>query len=95
MRIIDRFLNRFTMCRLTLYYLIALLELGLVLSFLGTLPGGPLAIVSSSAVHMIVCHFANLALARMPPLAAHPHSPRRVSRIKIAISQVEPSLWGS
>jgi glycine betaine catabolism B len=74
MRIIDRFLNRFTMYRLTLYYLIALLGLGLVLSFLGTVPGGLLAMVSSTAILIVVCHFANLGLARIWRVRSNPES---------------------
>jgi len=73
-KIIDRFLNRFTMYRLTLYYLIALLGLGLILSFIGSVPGGPLALVLSAAILVLVCHFANLVLARLWRVRSNPES---------------------
>jgi ferredoxin-NADP reductase len=74
MRIIDRFLNRFTMYRLALYFLAALLCLGLVYSFFGIVPGGPAAVISTTAVLLAACYLSNLILAAIWKVRANPES---------------------
>jgi ferredoxin-NADP reductase len=60
---IDNFLNRITMYRLALYYLIFLLIGALGLSFLGLMPFGPFALLFSTAVLLLVCWIANKIFA--------------------------------
>jgi len=62
---IDRFLNLFTMYRLTLYFLAALLALAAALSLSGSIPGGPLPIIWTTAVLLASCFLANAVLARI------------------------------
>jgi ferredoxin-NADP reductase len=71
---VDRLLNRFTMYRLALYYLAALLGLAFVLSFFGVVRGGPLAIASTVAILLAVCLLANAAMARIWRIRANPES---------------------
>lgn len=58
-QLIDSFLGRLTMYRLTLYYLIALAGLGFVLSLFGLVPPKPEAIASSTAILLASCLGAN------------------------------------
>ena len=74
MQLVDRLLNRFTMYRLTLYYLAALLALALGLSFFGVVPGGPVAILSTTAILLAACYLANLAFARLWRVRSNPES---------------------
>jgi glycine betaine catabolism B len=74
MTLIDGFLNRFTMYRLTLYYLAALLGLGLVLSCFGIVQGGPIAIVSTTAILLAVCLVSNVILSRAWKIRGNPES---------------------
>jgi glycine betaine catabolism B len=71
---VDRFLNRFTMYRLTLYYLAALLVLGLALSAFGVLPVEPLGVFASTAVLLVVCIALNTLAARLLRIEANPES---------------------
>ena len=73
-QIIDKMLNRFTMYRLTLYYLAALLGLAVVLSFFGIVPGGPLAVVSTTAILLAACFLVNAILARILGIRPNPES---------------------
>jgi len=74
MQHVDRFLNRFTMYRLTLYYLAALLALGFGLSFFGVVSGGPVAVVSTTGILLASCWLANLLLSRIWKVRANPES---------------------
>jgi ferredoxin-NADP reductase len=74
MRLIDRILDRFTMYRLTLYYLIALVALGLVLSVFGIVPGGPIAVIGTTAILLGACLLTNLVFARLLRVHANPES---------------------
>ncbi|HTP58393.1 MAG TPA: hypothetical protein VMM82_05705, partial [Spirochaetia bacterium] len=64
-RVIDRFLNLFTMYRLTLYFLLAILALAAALSFFGLIPGGPLPIAWTTAVLLASCFLVNELMARV------------------------------
>lgn len=61
---IDSFLNRFTMYRFLVYYLSALLGAGFILSVFGLMPVQPEAIISTTAVYLIVCSITNWLFAR-------------------------------
>lgn len=63
-RAIDSLLNRFTMYRLLVYYLSALLGLGFILSVFHALPVQPDAILSTTAIYLIVCAVTNWIFAR-------------------------------
>lgn len=60
---IDNFLNRITMYRLVLYFLIILLAVGVILGALGVIPYSPLSIVFSSLLFVAVCYLANQIFA--------------------------------
>jgi ferredoxin-NADP reductase/Na+-translocating ferredoxin:NAD+ oxidoreductase RnfD subunit len=65
MKIIDDFLNRITMYRLVLYYLVILLVAAVLLAFFGYLPFDPSAIVFSTAIITGVSWFFNKLFARV------------------------------
>ena len=71
-KLIDELLNRFTMYRLTLYYLAALLGLGFVLSFFAVVQGGPVAVVATTAILLAVSLGANAVFARIWKLKGNP-----------------------
>jgi ferredoxin-NADP reductase len=62
---IDDILNRTTMYRLVLYYLIALLGVAFFFSFFGLLPFGPAALVFSASLIMAVSMAANWIFAKV------------------------------
>lgn len=62
---IDNFLNRITMYRLVLYYLIALLIAAFAFCFFGILPFDPAALVFSTVVILGVCWITNWMCAYM------------------------------
>ena len=57
---IDIFLNKITMYKLVLYYLIALIAIAMGLSFFGVLPYSPLAILFSTLFITTVCLIVNI-----------------------------------
>ncbi len=57
--LIDNLLNRITMYRLVLYFLILIWLNALVVSFFGILPFTPLGLLFSSAVILIICYVVN------------------------------------
>src|ERR1035437_3690187 len=65
MKTIDAILNKITMYRLTLYYLIFLVGMAAVLSFFGILNYNPLDILISTLLSVIVCYIANSVLAKL------------------------------
>lgn len=65
MEIIDSFLNRITMYKLTLYYLIALLAVAVILSFFHLLSYNPLDIIISSLIIVVVSVAANFLFAKI------------------------------
>ena len=72
----DSLLDRITMYRLTLYYLIVLVGLGLVLSLFGLTPGRPEAIAATTSILLASCLGANAifpALAGQVPPGFQPH----------------------
>jgi ferredoxin-NADP reductase/Na+-translocating ferredoxin:NAD+ oxidoreductase RnfD subunit len=60
---IDRFLNRITMYRLVLYYLIALVAIALVFGAFGILPYNPLTLLFSIGVLLVLCWIINKLFA--------------------------------
>ncbi len=62
---IDNILNRITMYRLVLYYLIALLIVAIVFGALKIMPNSPLSIVESVALITFFCWVANEVSARL------------------------------
>ncbi len=62
---IDNFLNRITMYRLVLYYLIVLIATALLFGFLGFLPYRPETIVFSTFVILVACWASNAVFARV------------------------------
>jgi ferredoxin-NADP reductase/Na+-translocating ferredoxin:NAD+ oxidoreductase RnfD subunit len=71
---IDNVLNRITMYRLVLYYLIFVVLAALALSAFGFLPFQPLDLVASISVLVSVCWIANGALAKVFNVPANAES---------------------
>lgn len=65
LRVIDEFLNKITMYKLTLYYLIFLIGAAVLLSFFGFLNYDPLDILINSFAAVIVCYVANYVFAKI------------------------------
>src|SRR5665647_2260246 len=65
MTFIDNILNRITMYRLVLYYLVALVLAAFVFGFFGILPYDPTAIAFSTILIVAVCWVTNWVFARM------------------------------
>lgn len=65
MKTIDNFLNKITMYRLTLYYLISLIGIAIVLSIFGILRYNPLDIAINSLAAIIVGFIFNLVFAKI------------------------------
>ena len=61
---IDRRLNQITMYRLVLYYLIFLLGVAMLLSFVGVLPYDPFALLFTIGVEVAVCAITNAIFAK-------------------------------
>ncbi len=65
MRFIDNFLNKITMYRLVLYYLLGLLAVAIILSIFGILPYNPILLLSSSLVFILTCFLVNIIFSRV------------------------------
>jgi glycine betaine catabolism B len=74
MQIVDRFLNKFTLYRLTLYYLASLLCLGIALSVFRLVPVDTVGILSSTTILLAVCFGANALFARLWRVRSNPES---------------------
>ena len=72
--LIDSALNRVTMYRLVLYYLIFLVVAGVALSFFGFLPLQPLDLLVSVSVLIFVCWIANSIFAKLFGVPANTES---------------------
>ncbi len=72
--LIDNVLNRVTMYRLVLYYLIFLVVTAAALSFFGVLPFRPVDLLFSVSVLVFVCWIANSALAKLFGVPANTES---------------------
>jgi glycine betaine catabolism B len=72
--LIDNVLNRVTMYRLALYYLILLVAAAVALAFFGFLPFQPLDLLVSVSVLVFVCWIANGAFARLFGVPANTES---------------------
>jgi ferredoxin-NADP reductase/Na+-translocating ferredoxin:NAD+ oxidoreductase RnfD subunit len=64
MEFIDEWLNRITMYRLVLYYLIALLVTAGVLAMVGLMPLDPLELLFSTVFAIVVCWVTNIIFAK-------------------------------
>lgn len=73
-QLIDSFLDRLTMYRLTLYYLITLVGLGFALSLFGVVQARPEAIASSTANLLSSCLGANAIFSRIWRVRSNPES---------------------
>jgi ferredoxin-NADP reductase len=65
MKFIDDVLNRITMYRLVLYYLVGLLLAAFIFSFFGVLPYDPTAFAFSAILILLVCWATNWVFARV------------------------------
>ncbi len=65
MELIDSLLNKVTMYRLTLYYLIVLILISILFGFFHFLPFSPLDIIISSLILVVVCFASNFLLAKL------------------------------
>lgn len=65
MQYIDYFLNKLTTYKLTLYYLIGLIGIAVVLSFLGFLNYNPLDILIAAFLAVGICSVANFIFAKL------------------------------
>lgn len=74
LNLIDNFLNRITMYRLVLYYLIFLLIAALGFSFFGIMSFGPFALIYSAAILLSVCWLVNAIFARFFKVQANTES---------------------
>lgn len=71
---IDRWLDRITMYRLLLYYLIVLLCAGLLFGALGYLPYSPITLTISTVYLLLVCWVANRVFAHVFDVPHNPES---------------------
>lgn len=71
---IDRFLDRLTMYRLILYYLMALVATALVFGFAGLVPHDPVALAFTTALALAACWIANKVFARIFEVPANSES---------------------
>jgi len=71
---IDRRLNQITMYRLALYYLIFLLGVAMLLSFVGVLPYDPFALLFTIGVEVTVCAITNAIFAKAYGVPANTES---------------------
>ena len=74
LRTIDDFLNKFTMYRFLVYYLGAILAGALVLSLFHLIPVQPIAILSTTAIYIVVTYLANLVFSRLLKVHSNPES---------------------
>ena len=64
-RYIDDFLNRITMYRLILFFLLALLGIAAIFCFLGILPYSPTALIAATIFITAVCWLTNTVFAKI------------------------------
>lgn len=62
---VDNFLNRITMYRLALYYLLALFGLAVVFGFFGILPYSPISLIFSACIITGISIVANMVFSRV------------------------------
>lgn len=86
---IDVFLNKITMYRLMLYYLIAVVVFSCILAFFGFLPYTPIDIIFSSIVAVIVGVLSNLVFAKVFKAVTNVESVFITSLILILISPIK------
>lgn len=65
LKLIDSFLNSFTMYRVVLYGLIGLALISILFSFLGILSYNPISMIVSLVILLNLCYFSNLLFAKM------------------------------
>ena len=74
MRLIDALLNRLTMYRLALYYLVFLLAVAAMFSWAGVLPYDPYALLFTVGVALAACGITNAVFARTYGVPANSES---------------------
>ena len=72
--IVDNFLNRITMYRLVLYYLVVLVIAAVIFSFFGILPYNPANLVFSTVFILLVCWITNTLFAKVFTAATNTES---------------------
>lgn len=92
MKAVDTFLNRFTMYSYLVWFLSSLLGLGFVLSLFHALPVDPLAIVSTTAIYIIVCYLTNWIFAKALRIQAN-HESTIITALILALISGPVSLW--
>src|SRR5438105_4640922 len=73
-KFIDRWLNQITMYRLVLYFLIALLGIGVIFSGVGLLPYSPFAMLLSIGLIVGICWVVNFIFAKVYNVPANVES---------------------
>lgn len=74
LKIIDNFLNKTTMYKVVLYYLVALWMIALIFSFLGFLPYTPLSMVISLAILLVISYATNYVFSYVFEVPANAES---------------------
>ncbi|MEQ1899771.1 MAG: hypothetical protein ABL866_03460 [Devosia sp.] len=93
-RWLDDFIDRTTMYRLVLYYLMALVALALGLSSFGRMPFAPLELVASTALIVLVSWAANALFCRLYDTPANSGSTTITALVIVLIlSPVELTDW--
>src|SRR6476620_11699271 len=89
---VDTTLNRVTMYRLVLYYLIALLGAAVVFSFVGILRYDPFAVLFTIGFLLAVCSMTNWVFARTFGVPANAES-TYISALILALIITPLSAW--
>jgi len=89
MKYIDSILNKITMYKLTLYYLIFLIGVATTLSFFGVLNYNPLDILIDSFLAVIVCYVANYIFAKITKAVTNSESVYITALILVLIIPVK------
>lgn len=95
-KIVDNLLNRVTMYRLVLYYLIALLGVAIILSFAGILALDPFALLFSTGFLVAVCSITNWVFGRafgVPTNVESPYISALLLALIISPLQSYSDLW--
>jgi len=90
-RLVDYFLDRVTMYRLTLYYLAALVTVALGLGYFGMIPHDPVAIGVSLAAILAACWITNRVFASVFDVPANRESAYITGLILVLILQPAPA----
>jgi Na+-transporting NADH:ubiquinone oxidoreductase subunit NqrB len=86
-RLIDHLLDRVTVYRLALYYLLTLVVAALVLGLFGVVPHDPIAVAFSTALIVATCWATNLVFSRVYEAPANSESVYITALILVLILQ--------